>query len=401
MHQSRSRFAELIAPSRRARVVAGSVARAVAATLLGGIVLSSPLRAQGGAPSLTPKRTLTAGAAPGCDLPVVGQAPALRRDNAEARRLAAAGQEAALIGDQAAARDAFARAAILNPGDERIAYDLGRAHEELADSAKAIGEFCRYLSLSPAGREAVDVRERLRRIVPAAAQRRAADVQVAFRLGLALFDDGRYAAAISAFDDVVRDAPTASEGYFTRGLARAANGSRTAALQDLEQYRANAPTVDDRVQVGRAIEVLRRPVYRPGVAFARSIVPGFGQFYTGHPVRGVLVLAAVGAATGVALTQQTTTETVAYVDPNGVPAPYTRTTQERAYFTAGVGAAAAVTILGMIDAVASANRSQRGATILARAARSAALGSTSSAVAVAPWFDGPRGVSGLTLTLRF
>ena len=393
MHPSRSSFAESIA---RARLLRG-----VSATLLGVVMLAPPVRAQRGAPSLTPKRALTTGAAPGCELPVLGQAPAVRRDNAEARRFAAAGQEAALIGDQAAARDAFARAAILNPGDERLAYDLARAHEELADSTKAIGEFCRYLSLSPVGREAADVQDRLRRLVPAAAQRQAADVQVAFRLGLALFDDGRYAAAISAFDDVVRNAPTASEGYFNRGLARAAKGSRAVALQDLEQYRANAPTVDDRVEVGRAIEVLRRPVYRPGVAFALSLLPGFGQFYTGRPVRGVLVLATVGAAAGVAVTQQTTTTTVEYIDPNGKPAPYTRTMQERAYFTPGIGAAAAVTLLGMIDAVASATRSQRGATIVARAARSAVLGGSTSSVAMAPWIGAPGGASGVTLSLRF
>jgi tetratricopeptide (TPR) repeat protein len=245
------------------------------------------------------------------------------------------------------------------------------------------------------------VRDRLQRIVPAAAQRGAADVQVAFRLGLALFDDGRYAAAIGAFDDVVRDAPTASEGYFNRGLARAASGSRTAALQDLEQYRANAPTIDDRVDVGRAIEVLRRPVYRPGVAFARSLVPGFGQFYTGHPVRGVIVLAAVGGAAGLALTQQTTTITVAYVDPNGAPAPYTRTTTERAYFTTGLGAAAAAALFGMIDAVKSANRSQRGATIVARTARSAGRSGTATTVAVTPWVGVPGGSSGVKLSLRF
>jgi tetratricopeptide (TPR) repeat protein len=393
VHQSRSRFAEVRSP--------WQCLRGIAVVLLACTVFSAPLQAQSAPPRLTPKRTLTVGAAPGCELPVVGQTPAVRRDNAEARRLAAAGQEAALIGDQAAARDAFVRAAILNPGDERIAYDLGRAHEELADSAKAIGELCRYLSLSPAGREALDVRERLRRLVPAAAQRQAADVQVAFQLGLALFDDGRYTAAIAAFGDVVRDAPTASEGYFNRGLAYAANRSRIAALQDLEQYRANAPTVDDRVQVGRAIEVLRRPVYEPSIAFARSIIPGVGQFYTGRPVRGVIVLAAVGVASGLALTQQTTSETVAYVDPNGAPAPYTRTTQQRAYLTAGLGAAAAVTILGMIDAVASANRSQRGATILARAGQSAARGGIAPSVAVAPWFDGAQRSSGLKASLRF
>lgn len=330
------------------------------------------VRAQGSAPRLAPKRTLTVGPAPGCAIPPSGP-PAIRRDNAEARRLALAGQEAALIGDQSAARDAFVRAATLNPGDERIAYDLGRAHEELADSSRAIGEYCRYLTLSPGGREAADVRDRLVRLVPALAQRRAADVQVAFKLGLALFDDGRYDASARAFDDVVRAAAESPEGYFNRGLARAASGKRAVALQDLEQYRVNAPTVDDRVEVGRAIEVLRRPVYSPGGAFVRSFIPGGGQFYTGHTARGLLTLLGVGGGVGAAFVQTSSTETIAYTDPNGVPAPYTRTTRERAYFIPGVGAAAGFMVIGLIDAVVSASHSRRDADIVQRGARTATL----------------------------
>lgn len=357
-----------------------------------GLVAAMPARAeaQGAPPRLTPKQTLTVGPAPGCAIPPSGP-PAVRRDNAEARRLAAAGQEAALIGDQAAARDAFVRAATLNPGDERIAYDLARAHEELNDAGKAIAEFCRYLTLSPGGREATDVRDRLTRLVPAAAQRQAADVQVAFRLGLALFNDARYEAAARAFDDVVRGAPASPEGFFNRGLSRAANGSRTAALQDLEQYRINAPTVDDRVEVGRAIEVLRRPVYSPGGAFVRSVVPGLGQFYTGHAVRGLMTMIGAAGGAGLAFTQQTKTQTFAYVDPNGVPAPYTRTTTERSYFTVGIGAAGAITLIGMIDAIVSANRSQQGASIVARGTRG---------VSYAPWVDG-RARSGMVVSVRF
>lgn len=342
------------------------------AVLAWSVVAGTPVQAQGDAPRLSPKRTLTVGPAPGCALPPSGP-PAVRRDNAEARRLALAGQEAALIGDQAAARDAFARAATLNPGDERVAYDLARAHEELADSSRAIIEYCRYLTLSPGGREATDVRDRLLRLVPAAVQRQAADVQVAFRLGLALFDDGRYAASVQAFDDVVRGAAASPEGYFNRGLARAATGQRAIALQDLEQYRVNAPAVDDRVEVGRAIEVLRRPVYSAGGAFAASLVPGVGQLYTGHTIRGVLTMVGVGAGVGMALVQRTTTESVAYTDPNGVPAPYTRAFRERAYFVPGMGAAAGVMLIGMIDAVTSAKRSQRGADVVARSSRTATL----------------------------
>ncbi|MBY0490951.1 MAG: tetratricopeptide repeat protein [Gemmatimonadaceae bacterium] len=342
--------------------------------LLGASALSArALDAQQGPPRLSPKRTLTVGPAPGCDVVPPGQAPAARRDNAEARRLATAGQEASLVGDQTAARDAFLRAAQLNPGDERIAYDLARALEELNDSTRAVTELCRYLTLSPAGREAADVRDRLQRLVPQARQRTAENVQVQFRLGLSFFDDGRYDAAQKAFDDVVRDAPKSAEGWFNRGLARAARGDRAAALTDLEQYRVNAPTVDDRVEVGRAIEVLRRPVYSPAGAFARSLIPGVGQFYVGHTIRGVLTLVASGAGLGMAMVQQTTTETINYTDPNGVPAPYTQTTQQRKYFTAGAGAAVGMTIIGLIDATVAANKSQQGASILAPRTPRAAL----------------------------
>lgn len=347
--------------------------------------------------ALVAKRTLTTGPAPGCESNL-GQPIAVRRDNIEARRLAAAGQEAALIGDQATARDAFARAAVLNPGDERIAYDLARAHEELADTVKAIGEYCRYLTLSPAGREASDVRDRLVRLVPRADAQRAEDVQVAFRLGLALLDDGRYDAAVRAFDEVIAKEPETIEGYFNRGLARSAIGQRAEAMVDLEQYRANAPSVDDRVEVGRAIEVLRRPVYSPGVAALRSVVPGFGEFYTSRPVRGVIALVAVTGATAFAFTQTTTETQVPYIDPNGVPAPYTVTTKERPYFVVAAASAVGIAVLAGIDAIVFAKRSQRGASIFARGA-SASL-PPDALFSVTPSFD-LYGRTGFVLTTRF
>lgn len=352
------------------------------------------------AQGLVPKRTLTVGAAPGCEI-TSGEPVAVRRDNIEARRLAATGQEAALIGDQAAARDAFARAAVLNPGDERVAYDLARAHEELADSAKAIIEYCRYLTLSPAGREASDVRARLVRLVSRAAAQRAEDVQVAFRLGLVLYDDARYEGAIRAFDDVIAAAPETVEGYFNRGLARAAISRRAEALVDLERYRANAPTVDDRVEVGRAIEVLRRPVYSPRVAAFRSLLPGFGEFYTARPIRGVVSLVVVAGSAAFAFTSKTTETQVAYVDPNGVPAPYVQTVKERPYFTVAATTAVAAAVLAGIDAVVFANRSQRGASVTGRSSVGtlpANVGFT--AFSLTPTLDG-RGRAGVTLSARF
>jgi Tetratricopeptide repeat len=350
---------------------------------------------------LSPKRALTTGPAPGCEISTVAPTAVARRDNVESRRLAAVGQEAALIGDQTAARDAYAKAAALNPADERVAYDLGRAHEELDETPKAVSEFCRYLTLSPGGREAADVRTRLLRLVPAPEIKRAQDLQVAFQLGLGLFDDGNYSAAARAFDDVVRSAPTASEAVYNRGLARAASGNRTDAVKDLELFRAAAPTVDDRVAVGRAIETLRRPVYNPGVAFAAGLLPGFGQFATGRPIGGFVVLLATAGSAGASFMQRTTETTVSYVDPNGVAAPYTRSATERPYLVPGLAAAGAVSLVAMIEAVVHANRSQRYASIVAkRGAAAPAATPPSPGFAVTPLID-RNGRTGLLFSKRF
>lgn len=315
------------------------------------------------AQSLRPKRSLTVSVAPGCEN-VVARNLTGRRDNVEARRLALAGQEAALVGDQSAARESFAKAADLNPTDDRIAYDLGRANEELADSTAAINEYCRYLTLSPAGNLAGDVRARLQRIVPANAAQNTQDLLSKFRLGLFLYDSARYDAAERAFDDVVHRAPLASEGYFNRGLMRAAIGSRSEALKDFEAYLAAVPTAEDRADVTRTIAILRRPVYGAGSAFFRGLIPGFGQVYTGRPVRGVLILAVVATSAGLATLQTTTTKQIDYTDPNGVPAPYDQEYTERKFLIPGVATAAGLTAIAAIEAVFYARRSSRGGAVV-------------------------------------
>ncbi len=352
------------------------------------------------AQSLRAKRVLTVSVAPGCEA-----APTRNlngpRDNAEARRLAAAGQDAALIGDQKAARDAFAKAAALNPGDDRIAYDLGRAHEELADSLFAVGEYCRYLTLSPAGREATDVRARLLRLVPKGAAQSAQELLSTFRLGLFLYDSAKYEAAERAFDDVVHKAPSAAEGYFNRGLMRAAIGRRAESLNDFESYLAAVPSAEDRVDVTRTIATLRRPVYSEGTAFARGIVPGFGQFYTGRPVTGVIVLAGVAASAALGVYQKTGQKQIAYIDPNGVPAPYTQQFTERPYLAPGVAAAVGLTLVAAAEAVFYAKRSSRGAEVL-QTGRTSSVGTPARdyGLQITPLVNGD-GRTGLHLSARF
>lgn len=316
--------------------------------------------ARADAQSLSLKRSLTTAVAPGCDILAASPAARVRRDNAEARRLAASGQEAALVGDRNAARSAFMRAAALNPGDERIAYDAARAHEELADTTNAVSEYCRYLSLSPDGREAADVRARLPRLVSREAASNAERTFATFREGLRLYDARRYGAAADAFAETVRRSRTSPEGLFNRGLARAAAGSRSEAARDLEAYLAAMPTAEDRSEVARAIDVLKRPVYSASSAFTRGLLPGFGQLYTNRPGRGIAVMALAAGAAGAALYEKNETRTVPYVDPNGVPVPYDETVKTRPYFVAGLATAAALTLGAAIEASRfAANSSQR------------------------------------------
>ena len=332
--------------------------------------------------SLSLKRALTTSVAPGCDIVAPSRVP-VRRDNAEARRLSATGQEAALTGDRVAARAAFVRAAALNPGDERIAYDLGRAHEELADTSGAVGEFCRYLALSPDGREAQDVRSRLPRLVSRTALESAERATTSFRSGLELYDTRRFVAAADAFAETVRRAPAAAEGLFNRGLARAAAGRRSDAAKDLDAYLIANPTADDRTMVARAIDLLRRPVYSASSAFSRGLLPGFGQFYTGRPGRGVVVLALAAGAGGMAWYQKTETKQVQYRDPNGVLVPYDSTSTKRPYLSTALAVGAAVTLGAAIEAARFALHSSSG---VARVAN------------LAPYV-GPRGDVGLMVQL--
>src|SRR6185436_4935622 len=109
---------------------------------------------------LAVKRTLSAASTLPCPVTPAGLSPA-RNDSPDVRRLMALGHEAAIVGDHRQARDVFVDAARLSPGDERIAYQLGRAYEELGEKPNAIREYCRFLALAPQGSDAPDVRTRI------------------------------------------------------------------------------------------------------------------------------------------------------------------------------------------------------------------------------------------------
>ena len=77
-----------------------------------------------------------------------------------AQEIAGRAQAASINGDNVAATDLYRKAAALDPTDPGIAYALGREYEAVRD-ARAMGEYCRFLALSPRAAEAADVRQRI------------------------------------------------------------------------------------------------------------------------------------------------------------------------------------------------------------------------------------------------
>jgi hypothetical protein len=77
-----------------------------------------------------------------------------------ARDLVRRAQEAAIVEDNATARELYQRAAALDATDASVAYALGREYETIHDS-RAITEYCRFLSLRPTAPEAEDVGRRV------------------------------------------------------------------------------------------------------------------------------------------------------------------------------------------------------------------------------------------------
>ncbi len=317
-------------------------------------------------PRLAPKTALAAigpaGCTPGAPLTPLtvngGTALSARQASDSARVLIASGQDAALQGDHAAARDAFVLAARLAPSNARVAYYLGREHEDLGEHPNATKEYCRYLALLPNAPDADEVRGRILRLTPPAEIARADEARATFRSGVTLLQQRQLVAADSAFGSVIRVVPSASEAYYNRALARAARGMRDPAMQDFERYLQLAPGAPDQAAIRSAMARLQDRVWDASSVFMQGLIaPGVGQMATGRPIRGVLILAASGGIVALGLKSKTELQIQEYRDPFGNP--YTDSVQvtERPFLVPAAGALAAVWLLSAIEAAAFARGS--------------------------------------------
>lgn len=370
----------------------------LAIALLGAVAHAT---AQSGAPPrLAPKPALAAAGPAGCTpvAPAVasnGVAALSARDVADStRRLVSVGRDAALQGDHAAARDAFLLAAQLAPTNAQVAYYLGREYEDLGEHPAASKEYCRYLALLPSAPDADEVRGRILRLTPPAEIARSDEARAAFRSGVTLLQQRQLVAADSAFGNVIRALPAASEGYYNRALARAARGERAAAMQDFERYLQLAPGANDQAAIRSAMARLQDRVWDASSVFFQGLIaPGVGQMSTGRPIRGVFILAVSGGIAAAGLKSKSELQVNQYRDPFGNP--YTDSVQvtSRPYLLPAAGALAAVWILSAIEASAFARGSlARARGILASSAHPGGAPPRAVALLVAPQSHGRLGV---------
>lgn len=280
------------------------------------------------------------------DVPEPQASTPTAEDRAEAQRLAADGDQAALLGDLQTAVQQLTRAEKLDPSVASTAYHLARVFERLQRNRDAVAAYCHFLALGPATADTIGVRNHILAIAPSEPGLSPKAVQ-AFQRGLQDYDAGRFNDAVAAFSDVIAGEPQWPTAYYDRALAQRAEGQSILAAGDLQSYleRAGAAATDS-IAVAQTLAHFRapHPRYNPRLAFVAGLfVPGLGQVYTNRPGFGLVIAAAAGGAVALALKKQVG----ASVSP------------DQPYLAPGIGAAIAVSLLGAIEASVFASRSAR------------------------------------------
>lgn len=272
----------------------------------------------------------------------------------EAARLATEASNAAILGNLASAKNLLERAALLDPQDASIAFRFGRTLEELGDAEAAVREYCRYLTLAVDPPDAADVHAVVRRIAPPYRPGIPDSAVHRFRNALEHADAGRIAEAEHGFTAVIGSAPSWPAGWHNRALVRTAARQRAAARADFMQYLALATDSAARAAVQGWIAQLDAGSvrYNAGTAFAAGLIPGVGHFYTRRPLAGLFFLAAAGGGVAFGVMSKETHVDCLGTPQNGVcpPEQVRGERVERPYLLMGLGAAAAASILGAIDA---------------------------------------------------
>ena len=291
----------------------------------------------------------------------VAPSPADPADAEEAGRLATAATRAAILGEHVEARDLLARAIVLDPASETVAFRYARTLEELGELEPAIREYCRFVNIAGDTPEAREIRERVRQLAPRVRPGISDRAVGHFEAAMAAYDDGRLEDTERSLSAVVEEAPTWSSPLFDRGIVRAALSRREGALADFERFLELEPGAPERERVLRWTTQLRDAAgarFSPATAFFAGLIPGVGHYYTKRPVMGTFLLALAGGAVGAGLGYEVTHVDCLGIPQNGTCPPNQVLDErtERPLLVPGLAIGAAASILGAIDAALGARR---------------------------------------------
>ncbi|HET9685393.1 MAG TPA: hypothetical protein VFP15_14905 [Gemmatimonadaceae bacterium] len=308
---------------------------------------------------VTPREPLLQGAPPIATRATCAAQPTPPAPSADqqrrARDFAQRGQQFAILGDRAAARDQLRQAAALDPTNADLAYQFARAEESAGSEADAARAYCRFITLAPDAPEAAESRARLAQLMLSTRHADSLRATSAFARGVAAYTGGQPDSADAAFSATIALAPEWGVAYYDRGVVREGMGRRAEAANDFQQYLRLEPDAPSRAQLSTRIADLQEAPLSPGKALGLGLViPGAGQFYTRRPVRGALTLIGTGVALACGLSERVSNQSVEQTatDPFGNPYTYTTTRRvsDHPCRTPGLTAAGVLSLVSAIDA---------------------------------------------------
>jgi tetratricopeptide (TPR) repeat protein len=277
-------------------------------------------------------------------------------DQQEAERLSSQANQAAILGDRDGAILLLREAAELDPLSSTVAYRLARILEDAGEAEEALGAFCRYLALEPDAPDAAETRIRTERLADPGRTPLSSAARSAFGQGVTAFDQGAYDEAARYFSRAILESPDWDDAHYNRGVSYLRAGRASAGAADLQWYLETNPLAGDRDVVQaqlRRIAPALAPQYSPGIALTTGLlIPGMGQFYSGRPGLGFLVLSTAGAAATVGLLHRKVEVDCLQEPADGVCPPQQILDERvsRPLLVPGLAAAAAITVVGAIYA---------------------------------------------------
>jgi len=293
-----------------------------------------------------------------CPAPVTPAAPT-EDQRVRASQLTSDALQASILGDLESARALLGQAAEADATSPEVAYRHARALEDLELRDAAILEFCRAMALGAFEAGIGDSRARLDALYEVVRERITDRARTAFVSGLSRADEAFFEDADASFSVAIEEVPDWAEAFYNRAIVREQLGRVQESLTDYRRYLLLTPNEIDPVvvmvseRIGMLEGSVAVPTPSPSAALALGMMPGMGQYYTGRGVSGTVILTLAGAAVAAGLLVQDVTVRCLNTPPAGAPCPPGEIVEEisdRPYLMPAIGAAAAVTLAGAIEA---------------------------------------------------